>query len=165
VGEAKEVEAGSIRCRMACVACHQWTKVDDACLVRMERKPKSSKTLAEHRQNALCVDKIVERHNRVISEADKGASPPEARRNLAFEPLVKHMVQEDVRQAGRDHAPLRGALSRAAQVTVFDGSCVQPFIDHPSDDAVRDSLVKERSELGMRNRIEVFADIDLHHPV
>jgi site-specific DNA recombinase len=68
-------------------------------------------------------------------------------------------------RSGSEHAPLRGALSRAAQVTVFDGSCVQPFIDHPSDDAVRDSLVKERSELGMRNRIEVFADIDLHHPV
>jgi hypothetical protein len=45
-------------------------------------------------------------------------------------------VQKNVREAGRDHAPLRGTLGRAAQETVFDGSCIQPFIN-PSDDAVR----------------------------
>ena len=28
---------------------------------------------------------------------------------------------------------------RAAQETVFDGPRLQPFVDHPSDDAVRDS--------------------------
>ena len=49
------------------------------------------------------------------------------------------MVQEDVRETGRDYTSLRGALSRAAQKTVFNNSCFQPFIDHPSDDAVRNS--------------------------
>ena len=34
------------------------------------------------------------------------------------------------------------------QETVFDRSCFQPFIYHPSDHAVRDSLVEERSPLG-----------------
>lgn len=75
------------------------------------------------------------------------------------------MVQEDVRQAGRDYAPLRGALGRAAQKTVFNGSCFQPFIDHPSDDAVRDSLVEERSKVRVRDRVEVLAYVEIEHPV
>ena len=75
------------------------------------------------------------------------------------------MVQEDVREAGRDYTPLRGALGRVAQETVFNGSCFQPFINHPSDDAVRDSLVKERSKVGVRNRIEILAYVDIEHPI
>ncbi len=74
-------------------------------------------------------------------------------------------MQEDVREAGRDHTPLRGALGRVAQETVFDGSRLQPFIDHPSDDAVGDSLVEERSQVGVRNRIEILAYVDIEHPV
>ena len=49
--------------------------------------------------------------------------------------------------------------------TVFNGSCFQPFIDHPADNAVRDSLVKERSKVGVWNRIEILADVDVEHPV
>jgi len=59
----------------------------------------------------------------------------------------------------------RGALGGVAQQTVFHGSCFQPFIDHPSDDAVCDSLVKERSEVGVRDRVEILAYVDVEHPV
>src|SRR5215468_9638291 len=92
---------------------------------------------------------VVECHQRVIGEPDKGALPSETRLHLGLEPFVQHMVQEDVRETGRDYTPLRGALGRVAQETVFHGSCFQPFIDHPSDDAVCDSLVKERSKVGV----------------
>ena len=61
--------------------------------------------------------------------------------------------------------PCGGALGRVAQETAFHGSCFQPFIDHPSDDAVRDSLVKKRSKVGVRNRIEILAYVDFEHPV
>src|SRR5215831_13200317 len=64
------------------------------------------------------------------------------------------MVQENVREAGRDHTLLLGALSRTVQEAIFDSSCFQPFINHPSDNAVCDSLVEERSKVGVRNRIE-----------
>src|SRR5208337_1959077 len=87
-----------------------------------------------------------------VGEPGKGAFPFEARPHLGLEPFVQHIVQEDVREARRDHAPLRGTLGRAAQETVFDGPRLQPFVDHPSDDAVRHSLVEERSEMRMRNR-------------
>src|SRR6202011_2186561 len=91
--------------------------------------------------------------------------PFEARPHLGLEPLIQHIVQEDVREAGRDHAPLRGTLGRAAPESVFDGSRPQPFIDHPSDDAVRDSLVEEGTEVRVRNRIEILAYVDVDHPI
>ena len=61
--------------------------------------------------------------------------------------------------------PCGEPLGRAAQETVFNGSCFQPFIDHPSDNAVRDSLVKERTEVGVRDRVEILAYVDVEHPV
>src|SRR5690348_3486284 len=100
MGQAEEVKRGPIRCRMACAISPLWAEIDDTCLVRVEREPKASKTLAQHRQDALSVDNVVERHDRVVSEADKGAIPLETRPHLGLEPFVQHVVQEDVREAG-----------------------------------------------------------------
>jgi hypothetical protein len=115
----------------------------------MKHEPKPRKTLAQDRQDALGVDNIVERHDRIVSEPNKGAIPHKARSHLRLEPFIEHIVQENVREAGRDHTSLWSTLSRAVQETVFDGSCFQPFIDHPSDDAVCDSLVDERPKVGV----------------
>ena len=80
----------------------------------MEGESIPCETLAQDRQHAFGVDDVVERHQRVVGEPDKGARPSETRLHLGLEPFVQHMVQEDVREAGRDDAPLRGALGRAA---------------------------------------------------
>lgn len=108
---------------------------------------------------------FVERHERIVSVAGNGTAPTGPRPHLGLEPFVQHVEQEDVREAGRDHASLRGSFGRSAQKTVFDGSCVQPFIDHPSDDAVRDSLVEERPEVRVRNRVEVLLYVEIDHPI
>ena len=50
-----------------------------------------------------------------------------------------------------------------AQEPVFQHSCLQPFIDHPTDDTIRDSSVKKRTQVGVRNRIEIFFDIEIYH--
>src|SRR6516225_496446 len=119
-----------------------WAKVDEARLVGVEGESIACEPLAQDRQHAFGVDDVVERHQRVVGKPDKGAPPSEPRFHRSLEPFVQHVVQEDVREAGRDYTPLRGALGGVAQQTVFYGSCFQPFIDHPSDDAVCDSLVK-----------------------
>ena len=134
-------------------------------LVGVEVKSIPCETLAQDRQHTFGVVDIIERHQCIVGEPDKRARPSETRFHLALEPFVQHMVQEDVRKAGRDHTPLRGALGRVVQETVLNGSRLQPFIDHPSDDAVRDSLVKERSQVRVRNRIEILAYVDVEHPV
>ena len=59
---------------------------------------------------------------------------------------------------------LRGAFGRMAQETIFQDPCLQPFIDHPSDDTIRDSSVKKVAQVGVRNRIEVFFDVEIDHP-
>src|SRR5215468_7669945 len=51
-----------------------------------------------------------------------------------------------------------------AQETVFQHSCLQPFIDHPTDDTIRDSSVKKRTQVGVRNRPEVLFDVEIYHP-
>ena len=89
----------------------------------------SAKERQTNQENALGVDDVVERHQRVVGVPNKGALPSQTRLHLCLEPFVQHVVQEDVREAGRDHTPLRGALGRVAQETVFDGSRLQPFSD------------------------------------
>jgi hypothetical protein len=51
-----------------------------------------------------------------------------------------------------------------AQETIFQDPCLQPFIDHPTDDAIRDSSVKKGTQVGVRNRIKVFFDVEIDHP-
>jgi hypothetical protein len=50
------------------------------------------------------------------------------------------------------------------QEAFLEDSCFQPFINHPSDDTIRDSPVKKVSKVGVWNRIEIFYDIDIYHP-
>src|ERR1700739_1289079 len=105
----------------------------------MQHEPQPRKTLAEDRQDTFGVVNVVERHDRIISEPDKGAIPRKAWSYLRFEPFIEHMVQKNVREAGGDHTPLRSALSRTVQETIFDSSCFQPFVNHPSNNAVCDN--------------------------
>jgi len=51
-----------------------------------------------------------------------------------------------------------------AQEPIFQDPCLQPFVDHPSDDTVRDASVKKGPKVGVRNRIEVFDHVDIQHP-
>jgi hypothetical protein len=48
--------------------------------------------------------------------------------------------------------------------TIFQDACLQPLINHPSDDTIRDSPVKKVSKVGVRNRIEIFDDVDVYPP-
>ena len=47
------------------------------------------------------------------------------------------------------------------QEAIFQGASFQPLINHPTDHTIRDSLVKKVSKVGVRNRIEVFYDVDI----
>jgi hypothetical protein len=63
----------------------------------MERKLVPSKTLAQNVQNPFGILEVRKRHDGVVGESDKGAPPSEPRLNLVPEPLIQHMVQENVR--------------------------------------------------------------------
>ena len=60
-----------------------------------------------------------------------------------------------------DHPTLRGAFGRMAQEPVFQHSCFQPFIDHPTDDTISDSSVKKRTQVGVRYRPKIVFDVQI----
>jgi hypothetical protein len=49
------------------------------------------------RRFPLGVEEVLKRHHGVVGEPDKGASPLEPRFHLVLEPLIQHMMQENVR--------------------------------------------------------------------
>src|SRR5262247_3244160 len=51
-----------------------------------------------------------------------------------------------------------------AQESVFQHSCLQPFIDHPTDDTIRDSSVKKRTQVGVQNRPKIVFYVEIYHP-
>ncbi len=53
------------------------------------------------------------------------------------------MVQEDVRKKWTDHSALWSSSYRSAQGALVQHTCVQPLVNHASDDAVSDPQVEE----------------------
>jgi len=97
VAEAEEGERCPIRVRVVLAIWSVAAEIDKACLVGMERELVPRKTLAQYIQNPLGILKVCERHHGVISKTDKGTVPLEPRFHLVHEPLIQHMMQEDVR--------------------------------------------------------------------
>src|SRR6516225_6822952 len=97
VAEAEKGERGTIRARVAGRIWSIAAEVDEACLVGMERELVPSKTLAQYIQNPLGILEVRERHYGVVGETDKSTFPLEPRLHLVLEPLVQHVVQENVR--------------------------------------------------------------------
>jgi putative tryptophan/tyrosine transport system substrate-binding protein len=64
--------------------------------LRMERKPIPCKSLAQYAEDPLGIEHVLERHDGIVSEADKGTSPFEARPHIVLKPFIQHMVKEDV---------------------------------------------------------------------
>jgi hypothetical protein len=91
-------------------------KVDEACLVGVERELVPSKTLAQSGQNPRGILEIRERHYGIVGETDKGTFPLQTWFHHVLEPLIQHMMEVDIREAGRHHPTLRGAFGRMAQV-------------------------------------------------
>src|SRR5499427_4382433 len=97
VAEAEEGERCPIRVRVVLAIWSVAAEIDEACLVGMERELVPSETLAQNVQNPLGVLEVRERHHGVVGESDKGTSPLEPRFHLVLEPLIQHMMQENVR--------------------------------------------------------------------
>ena len=72
-------------------------EVDEACLVGMEREPVPSKTLAQYVQNPFGVLEVCERHYGIVGVTDKGTFSLQTWFHHVLEPLIQHVVQEDVR--------------------------------------------------------------------
>ena len=52
-------------------------------------------------------------------------------------------------------------LPFGVQTSLLEDAGFQPFVDHPSDNAVRDSSVEEVPEMAVVDRVEIFLDINI----
>ena len=163
VGKAKEVESRAHGRRMTPVGAFE-PEVYEACLGRMELKAIPAEPLAQHVQQSLAGRVVLKGNHRIIGISNQQASAMEPRSHRALEPFVQHMVQVDVREQWGDHAALGRSDSRPAQDTLFKHPRLKPFVDHPSDNAVRDSLIEESAQVRVVDGVEVFRDVDVHHP-
>jgi hypothetical protein len=97
----------------------------------------SAEPLSQHVHDPASVMVGLKGHHEVVGEPYQGRLPPHAWSHLVLEPFVQHVVQENV------DAALRGSFSREVQVSFLQDTRIQPFVDHPPDNTVRDSLVKD----------------------
>src|SRR5262245_55691103 len=97
VAEAEKGERCPTCVRVVLAIWSVTAEIDEARLVGMERELVSSETLAQNIQNPLGVLEIRERHHGVVGESDKSTFPLEAWLHLILEPLIQHMMQENVR--------------------------------------------------------------------
>src|SRR5215472_2078760 len=97
VAEAEKGERCPIRVRVVLAIWPVAAEIDEARLVGMERELVPSETLAQYIQNPLGILEVRERHHGVVGEPGKGTFPLKPRFHLVLEPLIQHMVQEDVR--------------------------------------------------------------------
>jgi hypothetical protein len=108
---------------------------------------------------------VLERHHKVIGKPHQSTRSRHAGSHLGLEPLIQHMVQENVCEQRRDDAALRGAFGRQPQGAIFQDPCVEPLADHPSDYAVGHSLVEDGPKFRVRNRSEILAYVNFDYPV
>ena len=75
MGQAEEVERGTIRLGRVHSIWSSDAEVDEACLVGVEREPVPRKTLAQHGQDPCGILEMLEGHHQVIGVPDQGTSP------------------------------------------------------------------------------------------
>jgi site-specific DNA recombinase len=146
-------------------ACLRLAETLTTFLARLRYSAEALDTLERQRVVRLLVkdilvgdDKIIIRHSIPLPTGTGGSSTQNP--NGAAPSSEGYLLR-----SRSHHAALRGTFVNAPQEPIFQDACLQPFIDHPSDYAVGHSLVEERSQLRMRDRVEVFAYIDIEHPI
>ena len=75
----------------------------------VEREPVSTETFAQHVKQPLAAVAVFEGDDKIVGESHKLAVSAQARPRHFLEPIIQHVVQEDVGEHRRDHVRNRGA--------------------------------------------------------
>ena len=81
-----------------------------------------------------------------------------------MEPLVKRVVQIDVRQERRQYRPLRRAFPRRHQLLVFQYTYMQAFSDETQKRPAGNSFTNQLQEVPVWRRVEEASDVRLDNP-
>src|SRR5262249_34880373 len=75
-----------------------WPERHQLCFVRVYRQAVLLHAPGKHVHHAPCIVFSLKANNKVVRIADEEGAPSQARFHIPFEPLVEHLVQEDVCQ-------------------------------------------------------------------
>src|SRR6202158_5212130 len=164
MGEAEKVEHGAVRVRMTCALRPIDAKVDEMRLVGVELEPVPCKPLTQHVHDPFGIFENLECHHAIIGVPHEDAVPLEAWPHVLLEPVIQHMVQVNVCEQGRYDATLWGAFGRVPKEIVLKHARLQPFVDNPTNNSVRESSVEKRTQVMMLDGVVVLGDIDVPHP-
>ena len=142
VGEAEEVERRSRRHPVTPVGARP-AEVHIARLGLVEREPVSTETFAQHIKQPLAVVAVFEGDDKIVGESHQLAVSAQARPRHFLEPLIQHVVQEDVGEHRRDYPALGSAGDRPVHGPLFEHPRFQPFVNHAPYDAVLNPQVEE----------------------
>ncbi len=130
----------------------------------MKRQAVLRKPLRQHVKDAPCVLFIPEDDDNIIRVADQNCTADKSRGDLPHKPLIKHLVQIDVRQERRNHPALRRASFRVLNRPIFHHARVQPLADEPQQHSITYPLAYDVPQLTMVQGVEELPDIDLKDP-
>src|SRR6516162_3078758 len=108
---------------------------------------------------------MLEDDDKVIREADESCTARESRHYQTCEPLIKHLVQVDVRQDWGNYPTLRRASLRVLNRPVFHHARVQPLADEPQQHSVTYPFTHDASQVAMFQGPEKVSDINLENPL
>jgi len=81
------------------------SKVHQTGLVRVQLEDESPQPLAQQAAHPLTVEEVFEHHDEIVTEPHQGATTLHPRLHHLVEPFVQHIVQMDIGEQGRNHAP------------------------------------------------------------
>ncbi len=125
VGEAGEVERRG-RCHPVTPAVTPPAEVHIARPGLVEREPVSTEMFTRHVTQPLAAVAVFEGDDKSVGESHQLAVAAQARPRLFLEPLVQHMVQENVGENWRDHPTLGRASDRPVHGALFEHPRFQP---------------------------------------
>src|SRR4051794_38163347 len=90
--------------------------------------------------------------------------PPEARLDFPLEPIVQHIVQENIREHRADHPPLRRPRVRVRDAPVLEDARVEPLADQSSQNSIPYPTLEKIPQMAVVDRIEEFTNVHVHDP-
>ena len=106
---------------------------------------------------------MLEDDDKIIRKADESCTASKSRHYLLYKPLVKHLMQVDIRQDWGSYPALRRAGLRVFNRPVFHHAGVQPLADELQQHSVTYSLAHDVSQETMVQGPEKVSDIDLEN--
>lgn len=157
MGESQEVECarlGTIPSLAGGVARGRRLEPDQPRLLRVDRQAVLAHPPGQDVHDPSGVVFSGHPDHEVVRIANQERLSFQARANLRLEPVVEHVVQDDIGQERTDHSALRSAGLGARESPILQHPRVEPLADQAQDHPVAHPTLEELPEMAVVDRVE-----------